>query len=317
MNTQNIEKSVVSETQVAPSIPDEFEEAYQRRLNEIKAVPDDQISHNNLDTHAAVTTILGALPEIRALREEMARVPQLDIGLVDALEDHAKATGQANSLYTIATTPKEDLVALNAAAMKERDVLRTDCLALATRGLLDRDRLAPFKNLVGYKNVAFELIDYANLLKECWAAIEGKTALTAEEIAEAKGIGMRLVEAAGLREQAPIVAAEAAKIRHQALTLLARAYDEVRRAVIFLRWKDDDADTIAPSLYAGRGGKGRPDAQAPAPTEPAPVEAAGAATPATGAAAPAAFVAAPASGTPPGPAVRIAQGLPGAPPFTV
>jgi len=44
-----------------------------------------------------------------------------------------------------------------------------------------------------------------------------------------------------------------------------RAYDEARRAVVFLRWHQDDADTITPSLYAGRGkGKGKgTDAETP------------------------------------------------------
>jgi hypothetical protein len=243
----------------------------------------------------------------------MGKVPQLDLKLVDALEDYAKATGQANSLYTIAITPTEDVVALNQAAIKERTLLEVDCQALAARGLVDPARLVTFKGLSGYKNVAFELIDYANLLKECWPAIEGKTALTAEEVARAKALGVRLMQAAGFREQAPILAAGAAKIRAQALTLLLRSYDEVRRAVLFLRWKDDDADIIAPSLYAGRGGKGHPDAKDPAPAQPAPAPAPGSATPAPGA-----VVSAPAPATAPAPApARSAAGMPGAPPFTV
>ena len=351
MATQNIEESVTANVQTAPRFPDALEDAYQRRLEEIKAVPDDEIFRNTLDVHASVTTILGALPEIRALREAMGRLPQLDVELVDALEDYAKATGQAHSLYTIAMTPLEDIVALNEAATKEREVLRVVCLALATRGLLDRGRLASFKGLVGYKNVAFDLIDYANLLKECWPAIEGRSGLSLEDVAEAKDLGLRLAQAAGFREQAPLLAADVLKVRQQALTLMVRAYDEVRRAVFYLRWKEGDADSIAPSLYAGRGGKGSTDPADPQPAEPAPAPAAGGAAPATGAAtpgagaaataagahapatgaaalatgaaapatgatAPAPGAAAPATGAP-APAVPIAQGLPGARPFVV
>lgn len=43
-------------------------------------------------------------------------------------------------------------------------------------------------------------------------------------------------------------------VRQQAFTLFVKAYDEVRRAVSFLRWKERDADTIAPSLYGARNG---------------------------------------------------------------
>jgi hypothetical protein len=68
------------------------------------------------------------------------------------------------------------------------------------------------------------------------------------------------VRAAGQREQGPAVVVETARIRQQAFTLLVKAYDETRRAVSFLRWREGDADTIAPSLYAGRGGRGKPAA---------------------------------------------------------
>src|SRR6185503_8820161 len=98
---------------------DAYEEAYQRRLAQIRAVTEDP--PRNLEVHAAVATVLGALPEIRALRAEMAKVPQLDQSLVDSLEDFAKATAEANSLYTIAISPRENVLALNEAAVKERD----------------------------------------------------------------------------------------------------------------------------------------------------------------------------------------------------
>ncbi len=46
-------------------------------------------------------------------------------------------------------------------------------------------------------------------------------------------------------------------MRARAFTLFSRAYDQVRRAVNVLRWDEGDADSIAPSLYAGRGGRGK------------------------------------------------------------
>ena len=48
------------------------------------------------------------------------------------------------------------------------------------------------------------------------------------------------------------MAAEAAEIRQQAFTLFVNNYDQVRRAISFLRWNEGDVDDIIPSLYAGR-----------------------------------------------------------------
>ena len=38
-------------------------------------------------------------------------------------------------------------------------------------------------------------------------------------------------------------------MRQRAFTLLVRSYDEIRRAVVFVRWAEADADAFAPSLY--------------------------------------------------------------------
>lgn len=65
-------------------------------------------------------------------------------------------------------------------------------------------------------------------------------------------LGERLVRAAGVRDQAPAAVADVALIRQHALALLVNAYDEVRRGVSFLRWREGDVETIAPSLYTGR-----------------------------------------------------------------
>jgi hypothetical protein len=42
----------------------------------------------------------------------------------------------------------------------------------------------------------------------------------------------------------------AADLRNRAFTLFTRGYDQMRRAVAFLRWDEGDADKVVPSLYA-------------------------------------------------------------------
>ncbi|HEY2409927.1 MAG TPA: hypothetical protein VGI10_28175 [Polyangiaceae bacterium] len=229
-----------------------FTAAYERRLSEIQKVPESAFAPTNLDVHATIATVLGALPEILALKSGILALPDFDSAAVEGLEDYAMAAAEANSRSATSATPQEDIVALNSEALSLRDTLRSDASALAKRGLIDSARLSSFKGLVGYKNVGFELMDWANLLRDCWPQIQGKTALTSDELAHAKQIGERLVRAAGVREQAPVTEVEAAHIRQQAFGLLVNAYDQVRRAVGFLRWNIGDEDTIAPSLYAGR-----------------------------------------------------------------
>jgi len=104
-----------------------------------------------------------------------------------------------------------------------------------------------------------------------------------------------LLAALGVREHgASPPAFDAAERRACAFTLFMRAYDQARRAVIFLRWDEGDADEIAPSLYKGRGGRGQ-RAEAPAEAPAASTEAPAAASTEAPAKAPAASAKAPAA----------------------
>jgi hypothetical protein len=234
-----------------------FTAAYERRLPAILALKDSDLATLNVDVHASTTTALGALPKIRAFTARIAALGDIDQSLIEGLEDYAQAASEAHSRYVTALVPRNEAAALQDEALKTRRVFRADAEALAARGLIDRARLAPFKNRSGYRNLAFELIDYANLLRDCWPMIQGRTGVLAEEIQRAKELGEELVLAVANREQGAVKVAETEAIRHRAVTLFLKAYDETRRAVKFLRWRERDAETIVPSLYRGRGGRGK------------------------------------------------------------
>ncbi|MGE5783152.1 MAG: hypothetical protein ACM3ZE_01120 [Myxococcales bacterium] len=95
------------------------------------------------------------------------------------------------------------------------------------------------------------------MLRENYKQIEGKCGATAAEIDRALKIAARLLRIVGEREQRAAVEQEATDLRNRAFTLFNAAYDDARRAIIYLRWHDGDADTVTPSLYAGRGGSKR------------------------------------------------------------
>jgi hypothetical protein len=112
----------------------------------------------------------------------------------------------------------------------------------------------------------------SGLLRANWDTIGSKTAVQTSELDRARDIGEQIIAAVGTREQAPVLTAAQAQQRQRNFTLFANAYDQVRRAISYLRWNEDDIDDIAPSLYAGRGtGRKKPDAPQPTPApSPAP-----------------------------------------------
>ncbi|HMI89019.1 MAG TPA: hypothetical protein VK550_33305 [Polyangiaceae bacterium] len=252
-----------------------FRDAYQSLLGEIRAVPPSALTPIIVDIPTAVTTALGALPEIRALRSRVvSEMPQLDVARFDKLEAYTLALGHAHALYMAASAPQESLDQIAEAATTLRETLLSDALALAQRNLLDGQRLEGLKGPHGFRNLAFDLFALAAMMRDNWSTISGKSATQLTELDQAETLADRILTTVGQREQGPAVVAASAEIRQRAFSLFVSAYDHARRAISFLRWNEEDVDKIAPSLYAGRTTGKRKNSDTPAARPVTPPEAA-------------------------------------------
>lgn len=259
------QSNVVTETAPVPR----FRDAYQTLLAEMRALPDDELMIVNLDIPTAVTTVLGALPQIRAMRPQIVAAMQtFDIAQFDKLEAYTMAAGYANSVYLAASQPSESIEKLAEEGGTVRDLLVAEAATLAQRHLIDGQRLKDLKGANGYRNLATDLFTLAAMVRDVWPTLGGKTTLQLAELDQAETLGDRLLTAVGQREQGPAVVATSAENRQRAFTLFINAYDNVRRAVTFLRWHEEDFEEIAPSLYGRPTRRKSADAKPPvvAPT---------------------------------------------------
>ena len=87
--------------------------------------------------------------------------------------------------------------------------------------------------------------------------------MQASELDEADQLFERITKANAERSQPGRTAIAADDGRRRACTLVLDAYDQARRAAAFLRWSQQDADKLVPSLWAGRGGRGKPKVEEP------------------------------------------------------
>ena len=87
--------------------------------------------------------------------------------------------------------------------------------------------------------------------------------MQASELDEADQLFERITKANAERSQPGRTAIAADDDRRRAYTLVLDAYDQARRAAAFLRWSQQDADKLVPSLWAGRGGRGKPKVEEP------------------------------------------------------
>lgn len=241
--------------------------AFDALLTEIHGVDENDFVGITLDVNSAVYTVLGALPELQALRAQFVHdLPSFDITVFDKLETYARALGRANTEYKTALEPPTTVPELVEAAIDMRTILLADVNALIARGLLPAAVIAGLQGVNGHKNIVADLFVLADILNRNQASIASRTSVKPEEIYEAENLADRLGVAVGLREQASHVLADAIRNRQAAFTLFINAYEEVRMAVQYLRRKQGDAESIAPSLYSGRG----PSKKKPADPEAAP-----------------------------------------------
>ncbi|WP_437601227.1 hypothetical protein WMF28_06615 [Sorangium sp. So ce590] len=231
--------------------------AFDKTLPEIEALSPDRLIAINLDIPRMVSQVLGVLPGLVMLRSEIAeRLQKHDVALLDRLETYALAAWYAHLVWLSSGGAENALKPLVEEAVPLRENLLSDAEALARRGLLDAEAVAEIRAGQGHIDTANDLVALSALFSGSWSEITGKTAATEKEVNRAGEIGPLLLAALGVREHGKGPGpTEAADKRARAFALLVHAYDQTRRAVTYLRWNEGDADTIAPSLYKGRGGR--------------------------------------------------------------
>ena len=191
-------------------------------------------------------------------------LPNFEISKLDKLETYALATLCTHAEHKAATEPPATLVELANQAIATRAVLLADVNSLISRGLLAPSAVDGLQGVHGYKNVMMDICTLASVLKKNATKIAERTSVRREELTTAEDLANRLGKAVGVRDQSPQTVAEAVRNRQAAFTLFIKAYEEVRAAVQYLRRKQGDADSIAPSLYLSRGQRKKTADESPA-----------------------------------------------------
>jgi len=132
--------------------------ALERVKAEMAALKPDELQPISLDISAAVATVLGVLPEVRALRERMVtELPAFNVARFDKLEDYAFALNFAHAKYLSATQPPDDLIPVAEQSAKARERLLAEANALVLDGVIAEAQLGQLKGANGYKNTATDL----------------------------------------------------------------------------------------------------------------------------------------------------------------
>jgi hypothetical protein len=295
--------SDVDTTKVAPQ--PQLRAALDKVKRDLEGLGPEDLVAINIDPLGAVVTGRGAYKKILVYHDQIAALPGFNLDYLDQFDTYARAAHYTQTLLVSPDNSSEPLQELVGESATLRDNLLAEVNLLIKRGLLAENAISSLKGTVGFQNIAADVMMLSNLLRGVWPQISGKTMVTEAELDRAEVLSDLVVYDLGQKEQAPATIAEVAISRQKTFTLFMTAYDQLRRAISYLRWNEGDTDEIAPSLYGGRKRKA-PTADVttqPNATPQAPV------TPQTATATSTTVTTAPAVSAP-------ATGLPGANPFT-
>ena len=187
--------------------------------------------------------------ELAELKERIAvALPEVDASIPEHLMTHAMALSHAHTLFLMASQDVDTLPSLAEEARKLRRILLRDAEGMIQRGLLDAAVMPRLRIDKGYGNLAFDLQLLAQLFRRC-PPPPGLTAVREADLQRAEKLAATILILLGHRKKLRASIEAAADVRNRAFTLFTRVYDEVRRAVVYLRWVHGDADRLVPSLY--------------------------------------------------------------------
>jgi hypothetical protein len=249
---------------------EDAEMAYERVKAELEALSADELSMMNVDLVSATSIALGVAERIVAHRERMAKLPEFNIRYVDGLNDYAKAAWFVYVTNLPAPEPGDGAQLLNEVVELRAKMLMW-AAPLVGAGNFDAAAIARIKDGAGNKDAAGDLVALVGLYRARWEDVKSICGVTEQDLTRGAEIGPAVFAMLSRREfQAASVSDGSLRVR-RAWTLLDRAYNQCRRALSFLRFDEEDTDTLAPSLRRNQGARSQPSERPPAPPAAVPV----------------------------------------------
>lgn len=251
-----------------PNLHAQMKAAYLKNEARFAALPASEHIPITMDVALTFTTSHGKLMQIPELRQRVLALPGIHRERVEEVEELLLAFGYAQAQYSNHFAPTAAIPALHEKVVKSRQVLANAVEALADVGLVPGDRRVDIKGNASRDAIALDVIGTVGQLVERWPSIEGKTALTREQLERFANDAGDLLEAIGARRSD--TSHRISHNRNAALTLFARSWDQLRRGVSYERWEEGDVDDFLPPLHSNRVQRPKKTAPADDTVEPSP-----------------------------------------------
>ena len=260
--TETKTKSKAKKAASSTPAPAHAAEAFAVLRDEILAVPEAELLRINLDIPRAAGRGALAAERIAPLLPRLRELPEYDASRVERLGLYALALHHAYDLATEVGGGRTTLQLLLAEAVPLREGMLRSAELLAHFGVVSAERVAAIRSGQGLADTADDVIALGRLFLEEWPRVSGKVPVTRAMAERAPVLGTAIHKALAQRdvESSPLVPPDDPRyVQSQAFTLFARVYDEARRGVSFLRWRERDVQRFVPTLHPQRPRQGEVD----------------------------------------------------------
>jgi hypothetical protein len=203
-----------------------------------------------LDAANAARFIRAAIERVSAIESDLREALPHNAPDLVRLKTLADATIHSVVLEQSASEERPEIGTRRLAALARLDLLGSDAMAAARRGLVPIDtvqRLTSDRNASLF-TLATTTLALVKVLTDSFESLRNRSAITEDELEKLAAASKEDLDALDAPEKSP--AREAAvEQRVRATIAAADAYEHLRRAVTYTRWFEGDAETFAPSLF--------------------------------------------------------------------
>lgn len=157
-----------------------------------------------------------------------------------------------HATYVTASRPQPRVRELTAQLKEIRSVMISDIRAAERHGIIRASFLENLSGKAGALHTLSDVFAMCSFVRNNWSALEGASAIKMAEIDTTEQLAEEAHTALARKPYERADLDQLADLRRRVFTLFFDAYDEARGGVAYLRWKQGDAEQIAPSLLRDR-----------------------------------------------------------------
>jgi hypothetical protein len=233
-------------TNTVASNPRQAHLAFERKLPEMLAIPDDLLPPINFDAIVVANSILTAAPRIKAKRHLLEKVQPFDIRWVDDIEDCGLTLVHSQAIVRFA---EESLSGADLEFLMEQHAgLIRDAVSLEGRKLLDPVKVDKLPRSTTQDQVGHDVLGIVNVFLSAWPQIEGRCPSTKAELEHVRERANLYVLATTTKGEQQTSLSEALLNRKRAAYLGLRAYRKIRYGLLLVLDDQEKVDEIAPPL---------------------------------------------------------------------